>query len=323
MHMLVQVIIFLASVGIVWFFAGILIDSVNRIAHRYCRTGFFTAFFILGALTSISEFSVATNAALAGVPGVSVGNLVGASFVILLFVVPVLAIAGGRIPVNSAVSKKNLFLMLFTAALPALLVIDGNVTRAEGLLAILAYATVAYALYRQKESIDACDAPVLEAVSRTRSTLADVGRILLGSAAIFAAAHFLVEQAVYFATALSVPASLIGLLLLSIGTNIPELVIAARAIMRRSTDVALGDYLGSAAMNTFIFGGLAVVAGTFWVEPSEFIMTTVLFASGLLLLFFIASSRKGIPRRAGFILLAFYLAFVALQLFNVLRFSAD
>ena len=112
MSVLVHVIIFFASIAIVWFFAGILIDSVNSIARRYCRTGFFTAFFILGALTSISEFSVATNAALAGVPAVAVGNLVGASFVILLFVVPLLAAAGGGIVFNSAVSKRNLILML-------------------------------------------------------------------------------------------------------------------------------------------------------------------------------------------------------------------
>lgn len=322
MTTLVHAIIFLASIGIVWFFAGVLIDAVSRISQRYCRSGFFMAFFILGFLTSISEFSVAANAALAKVPGVSVGNLVGASFVVLLFIVPLLAAAGQGIRLNEAVSKGTLGLMLAAVALPALLVMDGAVTRTEGLLALLAYGTVAYALYRQRRPINACD-PEEPGLARIRSTAGDLLRIFIGALAIFAAAHFLVEQAVYFAQTLSVPSSLIGLLMLSLGTNVPEIVIAVRALLRRRTDIAFGDYLGSATMNTFVFGALALGTGTFFVEASEFVMTSVLLVTGLILLYLFARSRHMISRKEGFVLLLFYIAFVLLQFYNVARFAGE
>ena len=323
MTALVHIVIFLASVAIVWFFAGLVIGSVQRIAQRYCRSGFFTAFFILGTLTSISEFSVAINSGLGGVPEVSVGNLVGASLVILLCIVPVLAIAGKGVALTAALSTTNLALMLSAIALPSLLVIDGNVTRTEGLLALLAYGTVAYALYRQRESIRACDPDESQVFERTRATVLDIARILVGGLAIFAAAHFLVEQAVYFAEALSVPASLIGLILLSLGTNIPELVIAARSILARRSDIALGDYLGSAAMNTFIFGTLALGIGRFMVEAGEFILTALVFSVGLILLYRFARSRRRLSRNEGIILLAFYGAFLALQLFTIIQFATN
>lgn len=316
MAAIVHVIIFLASLAIVWFFAGVLVESVSRIARRNCHTGFFTAFFILGFLTSISEFSVALNSSLAGVPGVSAGNLIGASFVLLLLVVPLLAVLGRGIRLNKAVSPKILILLLLTIALPALLVLDGNVTRVEGILAMLAYATVAFALYRSREPIRACE-PEGDEIARVRSLFVELGRILVGAVAIFAAAYFLVEQTVYFASFLNVPSSLIGLLLLSLGTNIPELVIAARAILSRKSDVAFGDYLGSAAMNTFAFGLLAATAGSFVVEASEFIIAAVLLASGLALLYRFARSGRVVTRREGMILLAFYLAFLAVQFYNL------
>ncbi len=322
MDMLVHILIFLASIGIVWFFVDVLIEAVNRISRRYCRSGFFTAFFILGFLTSISEISVAVNSSLAAVPGVSAGNLIGASFVLLLFITPLFALFGKGIRLNEAISSRALALMLGAVGLPALLVMDGNITRTEGLLAILAYGTVAYALYRRRAPIRACDPFEEEEGGRTRRMAADLMRVAIGGAAIFAAAHFLVGEAVYFAAALSVPNSLIGLLMLSIGTNVPEIVIAFRSILRGRSDIAFGDYLGSAAMNTLIFGGLAVASGPFFVEASEFVMTTVLLVSGLGMLWLFARSQSTISRMEGAVLLLFYVAFFTLQVWNVFRLAS-
>lgn len=313
MELLVHILIFLASIVIVWFFAGVLIESVQGIARRYCRSGFLTAFFLLGLLTSVSEMSVAANAALERVPGVSVGNLIGASFVILLFIIPFLAFAGRGVSISRALSWKTLTLMLGTIALPALMVLDGNVTRTEGLLVVLAYGTVAYALYRQQEHIRACDPLEEDVFVRTRRLAADLGRIILCGIAIFAAAHFLVEQAVYFAGALSVPPSLIGLLLLSIGTNIPELVIAVRAVLAGRSDIALGDYLGSSSMNSLVFGLLALGAGPFAVEAGEFMLAAALFIPGLILLFVFARSGRRISRGEGVVLFLFYAALMLSQ----------
>ncbi len=323
MDVFVHILIFAAAVGVVWFFAGVLIDAVSSISRRYCKSGFLTAFFILGFLTSISEFSVASNSVLAGVPGVSVGNLIGASFVILLFITPLLAIAGKGIHLNGAISKGMLAIMLLAIALPVLLVLDGNVTKTEGVLALLAYGTIGYALYRKRAPIRLCEPSEERVMDQIRLTISDGGKIVLGGIIIFIAAHFLVEQAVYFATVLSVPASLVGLLMLSLGTNIPEIVIAFRSIFRGRSDIAFGDYLGSAAMNTLIFGGLAVASGTFVLEASEFIMTAALLVVGLAFLFIFAGTRLTVSRKEACFLLFFYGAFLVLQIWNVVRFAGD
>ncbi|HEY0011150.1 MAG TPA: hypothetical protein VGB97_04580 [Candidatus Paceibacterota bacterium] len=315
---LVQAVIFVVSLAVVWIFAGILVEAVSRISRQYCRNGFFTAFFVLGFLTSISEFSVAINSSLAGVPSVSAGNLIGASYVILFLIVPLLAIAGGGIALNQAVSPRSIFITIAATVLPVLLIVDGDVTRGEGLLALLAYAAVAFTLYRQKREIAACDIERGDG-QRLAPLFADLGKILAGGIAIFTAAHFLVEEAVYFAGILGVPVSLVGLLLLSIGTNVPELVIAARAVMRGRTDIAFGDYLGSTSMNTFIFGLLALFSGRFYVAAEEFVMTAALFVVGGIVLFLFAYSRRYISRTEGAFLLLFYITFVVLQAYAAAR----
>lgn len=305
--------VFLVSSLVIWFFAGLLIESVKRVARRFHKTGFSVAFFVLGFLTSISEISVAINASIGGVPQISVGNLIGASFVILLLIVPLLAIAGKGIELNHTISKKNLALAFAIIILPSLFVIDGDVTRSEGILAILGYLVLFWAIERQYNSAEKLKSIHEEILNTKRVGIIVVAKILLGGGAIFIAAHFLVEQTVYFANLLSVPGSVIGLVVLSIGTNIPELVIATRAILQHRKDIAFGDYLGSAAANTLIFGLLAISSTTFLIQPNEFMSTILLMVAGLMCLYFFALSRHRISRKEGFLLLAFYGVFLVIQ----------
>lgn len=320
MEVLVNLVIFIVSGLIVWVLAGSLITAVDRVARRSHRSGFSVAFLILGLLTSISEISVATNATLSQVPQVSAGNLIGATFVVLFLVIPVFALMGKGVELRHTISKRNLFFALLVSLLPAFLVLDGNVTRTEGLLAILAYATLFYFIHHQRTSSSVLP-PVPQEFRTRKALLRDLGQIAAGGIGIFIAAHFLVDQSVYFASLLTIPVSLIGLIILSIGTNIPELVIAARSIGSKKQDIAFGDYLGSIAMNVPIFGMVALFSGTFFVEPSEFYVTTILMAIGALALYLFARSQNIITRREGGILLLFYVFFIVLQLINLVRFA--
>lgn len=322
MAIIVHASIFLASAAIIWFFAGLLIGAVDRIAKRFHRNDFTVAFFVLGFLTSISEMSVAVNSGLDGVPQVSVGNLIGASFVLLLFIVPILSIVGNGVELRNTLSRRNLLCALALVILPALLIVDGDATRQEGLILLVAYATLLY-LIRSDRSPLKDVAEVEEKLLDRKKTVWDAMKIVVGAALIFLAGHFLVGETVFFANLLSVPSSLIGLILLSVGTNIPEIAIGFRAVLKKHKDVALGDYLGSAVANVPIFGLLAVAKGTFRIEASEFITTTIIMVGGLVAFYIFAGSKKTISRKEGLVLLAFYCAFLVLQFMNLARFVTD
>lgn len=320
--MLTHIGIFLLALSVLWFFAGLLLDSVGRLATRLCRSGFGTAFFVLGFLTSIGEISVAVNAGIAGVPGVSAGNLAGASFVILLLIVPFLAVAGNGLSIKGLVSKETLTFTLIVILLPLLLLADGSVTMLEGGFAIIAYLALAYSIRNRPEGkVSNVCLPVSK--KDHGALVIDTVKTLVGGAAVFVASHFLVQESIAVATYISVPASLIGLLLLSIGTNIPEIVIAVRAVLRKQKDIAFGDYLGSAAANVPIFGALAFFTGGFVVESSEFVATAILALAGFVLFYLFARTHSELSRKEGHLLLSFYAIFVLIQVVNLIRFTAN
>jgi len=100
---------------------------------------------------------------------------------------------------------------------------------------------------------------------------------------------------------------------LSIGTNLPELSLALKSVILGKKDVAFGDFIGSGATNAFLFGILTLIYAEDIVIENNFGGTFVIIALGLLTFFFFTRSKNDISRKEGFILILFYIAFVAFE----------
>lgn len=323
MIVLLHGVFFALSAAVIWVFSGLLVGATDRVARRYNRPGFAVAFFILGMMTSVSELSVATNAAIEGVPQVSAGNLIGGSLVIFLLIIPLLAVVGRGIPINATLSPKTLVFLLVIVLLPSLLALDGGISRVEGAAMLLLYATLIYVVQSKKPAEQMLEQTVQDVGAELlatraffrhhRATAMDIVKIVFAGLAIFFAGNMLVEESVFFSGLLAIPASLVGLVLLSVGTNIPEIVITVRCVVGHRKEIAFGDYMGSAAANTPIMGVLALSNGAFALERSEFILTFFVLSAGLVLFFFFARSKREISRAEGIALLSLYVAFLCFQ----------
>lgn len=315
-HLLLLVL----AAAVIWLFSGQLIDAVDRVAQRFDKPGFTVAFFVLGILTSISEISVAVNATITGVPEVSAGNLMGASLVIFLVIIPFLAVLGGGIPLLHSMRLTNLALLLFIVMVPAVLGLDGMFIRTEGLVMLLLYVALLYRLQKKQRAEDTAAEAIHETEEELlhvrHATWMDIGKIALGAVCIFLAGNLLVRESVAIATILGIPLSYVGLLLLAVGTNVPELVIGIRSVLRGRHDIAFGDYLGSAAANTLVFSFMVTANGAFAIDFREVLVTFIAFTIGLTLFFLFSRSNKHVSRKEGWWLLALYGLFVIIQIFN-------
>ncbi len=325
MPLIGHILLAFGAIATIWLLSGSLIDATDRVAKRYHKPGFAVAFFVLGILTSVSEMSVATNATLQHVPQVSAGNLLGASTVIFLLIIPLLAVLGNGIPMDRSLRPSNTMLLLFTVLFPSLCALDGKVSVIEGVLMFALYAVLVWRIRKHNpmEGVaqDALEQTHRELIGGRHATAVDTVKIAVSAVLIFVSGNILVGESVFFAQLLSVPVSFIGLILLSIGTNIPELVIAIRCVIGRHKDIAFGDYMGSAVFNTPIFGFLALANGDFILERSEAVVNSVVLGIGLLLFFVFARSKNMLSRAESIVLLTLYAVFLALQLGNAVRLS--
>lgn len=307
----VHVFFYVLAFLLLWYCSGIIVNSVGRLASKLKLSSFAVSFFVLGILTSIPEFSVGINSIINKTPDIFVGNLLGASLVLFILIIPLLAVFGGGVKLIHQLNENNLIFSLLVVAAPIFLIADNVLTRTEGVFLILIYVILFYFI-EKKNGLMALGQEK-QIISKNKHFIEDSLEIILASVIIFLASKFIVGETVYFASLFNVSEFIIGLVILSIGTNLPELSLAIKSIFLGKKEVALGDYLGSAAANTLLFGLFTLLNGK-RVNVSVYsfrILILTLFGLGVFYLF--SRSKNDISKREGKILLLIYLLFIISQ----------
>jgi cation:H+ antiporter len=258
---------------------------------------------VLGFGTSMPELLTSLSAALAGAPGIAVGNVVGSNIANILLILGVAAVIAA-VPGDTASTEDRVWLLAATALGVAILVLSPVVGRVQG--AILLGALVLYIWRALSREGDA--APGLEVEGMPGWRIAAL--ILIGLGALMAGAWLLVTGATGIARALGVAETVIGLTVVAVGTSLPELATSVAAARKGEAGLALGNILGSNVFNVLAILGLTAVIVPIPVPPGLTSVDLVVFAgAALALLAFLAAGRIG--RGGGLALLAAYVGYVA------------
>ncbi|MBM3209042.1 sodium:calcium antiporter [Candidatus Shapirobacteria bacterium] len=310
-----NIFIYAISFIAVWFGAGLIIAAVDKLSKKIRVSSFALSFFVLGLLTSIPEFAVGLTAISENNPEIFAGNLIGGIVVIFLLIIPLLAIFGNGVKLNSQLNDKNLLFSFIVMLAPTFMVLDRKVSNWEGIVLIGLYAFLFYFIQKNKGVLDNGHAEVLHARSYS---FIDILKIILGIALVFVSSNLIVDRTIYFANAFNISAFYISLIVLSLGTNIPEISLGVRSVISGKKDVAFGDFVGSASANTLLFGLFTLLNSGEVITASNFINTLLLLAFGLGLFYYFTRSKHDVSRKEGFILFGFYCFFVVVELFGLI-----
>lgn len=296
---------------VLWLGAGLIVYSLDNIAQKLSISAFAASFSILGILTSIPEISVGINSIIEKKPEIFVGNLIGASVVLFLLVIPLLAILGNGVSLTHHMTPSKLILSLYTVGLPAFVIMDGSLTILESILLILIYLILLFILEKKKGLFVNFKAKLS---AGKNVVFQDLAKIIVGAFVVYMASNILVEKTILFSQLLGVSPFILSLLGLSIGTNLPEITIALRAARSGKKEIALGDYIGSASANTLIIGFLTLINRQTLFLQNHFLITFAFTIIGLTLFYYFTRSKNDISRKEGIILFILYLVFILMEL---------
>lgn len=310
--MLPHLVIYALSFIGIWIGSGLAIGSVERLSKILRVSSFAVSFLVLGFFTSVSELSVGVNSILENDPEIYVGNLIGASIVIFMLIIPLLAITGNNIKITPEFRGFNLPASLVVIALPVILAMDGRIGRTDSILALSLFGFLVVAVQTKRGLLEK-----MKAIN-SRSSIKvgkELLRIVFGLAVIFVASKFVVEQTEYFSNLLQLSPFVISLLLISIGTNIPELSFVVRSAFMKNNQVAFGDYVGSASFNTFLMGGLTFFYGKPVLLNNSYLVSLLFLVVGLFVFYYFARTKNSISRIEGLVLLALYVLFLVVEIY--------
>ncbi len=309
----INIIFYFISFFLIWYASGIIVNSLTRFTKKLKLSTFAVSFFVLGILTSIPEFAVGINSIIQQKPGIFIGNLLGASLTLFILVIPILAVLGNGVKMVHQLSTDNLIFTLLFVAAPTFLIADNVLTRTESVFLILMYVILFYFI-EKKHGLFVNIREGLENF-KDKNAAEDIIELLLACVIVFVTSQYIVTQTIYFSELLSVSPFLISIVVLSIGTNLPELSLAIRAVMAGKREVALGDYLGSAAANSLLFGIFTLLNGARINIDTYSYKTMGMMLLGLGAFYYFSRSKQDISRREGKILLLVYLLFLVVEIF--------
>jgi cation:H+ antiporter len=304
----------------------LLVRGAVKIASSAGMSPLLIGLTLVGFGTSMPELVTSVQAALAGSPGIAVGNIVGSNIANLLLILGVSAMI---YPI--AVKEHSLWrdgvIMLATAVALLLIGYVWNLGRITGLIFVLALAAYVWHAYRHERTeqriaeINSAPVTKAEAFDVAHPGVSAGGRLggpMIGSAIMLVAGlvlvivggKFLVDGAVTLARSIGMSETVIGLTIVAVGTSMPEMVTSLIAALRKHGDVALGNVLGSNIYNILGIGGV-----TGLIAPTEIPLTIAKFDNWIMvgvsaLILILAQTGLKLSRREGALLLAGYVAYV-------------
>jgi cation:H+ antiporter len=270
--------------------------------------------------TSAPELSVSVAAILDDSSPIVLGNVIGSCIANVTLILGLTAIISPP-HVESGLIRREIPIMLLSAAVVPLLLLNGVITRLEGILMLVGaagFTLVTLTLWAAQPHIGMSEGipqPVKEKAEATLPQIAVrrlrlVGYTVIGLGLLTAAGDLFVVGARGLALALGMSESLVGLTVVAIATALPELAASIVAALRGHSALAVGNLIGANIFNVFfVLGVTSTIRPVEGALRQQRLEIAVLVAATLAGALFMRGSRR-VSRGEGVILLILYAGFV-------------
>lgn len=250
--MLLAILAVLAGFGLLIWGADRFVMGAAALARNLGVSTLLIGLTIVGFGTSAPEMLVAGTAALDGSPELAVGNALGSNIANIGLILGVTALVA-PLTLHSQSLRREYPLLLIATLLGAGLLLDGEISRLDGVILLIGLAVAFWLVVRiglaRGPVADPLGTEIDSEIPAHMPTLHAVGWFLLGLAVLLGASRLLVWGAVDIALDLGVSELVIGLTIVAIGTSLPELAASIAAALKHDHDIAIGNVIGSNLYN--------------------------------------------------------------------------
>jgi len=305
-NMLTNLLILGVSLFIVMRGAAMATKYAVRVAKSLNFSSYVVGFLVIAVISILPELFISLNAALRGDSSFGLGLILGSNIADLTLIFALVVFLTGR---SVRVEQKiinNHKLYPFILMLPLVLGLDGEFNRIDGAALLLA-GVIFYYLSLKKEGA------IMLAVTQSSDKLKNVSLLLLSLALLLVGSHFAVTSATQIAGGLGVSTVLIAMLIIALGTTMPELMFSLKSVKQGSDSLAVGDILGTVLADATLVIGLIALINPFTFPQSTIYVGGVFMVAASFILFSFMRSRHQVTRAEAFALTMFWLTFILVQ----------
>ena len=305
-------LIFFTSLAALIYSAEIIITQSGKIAKEFGMSDYLIGATLIALGTSLPEMAATISASYNGKAELAVSNIIGSNILNITLVLGLVLLIAKKVKPHRDFFKKDSSWALFPVLIFVAISFDNEISRVSG-LALLALM-VGYMLFLtryDKEALEISDIieDIESAPKEEFNIIKSLVLLIVGFVGVVYGADFMVESASNIARELGVSQWIIGVVLVSLGTSMPELIVSIVAALKNRADMAIGNIIGSNMANITVALGSATVVAPIKLNFAAYIFDIAVMVIATFMLVFITAN-KMYTKAAGISLLVLLTIFL-------------
>jgi len=295
-----EYLIFVIALSSLVYGADFIINESERIALHFNISSFVIGASLIAFGTSLPEMAASMTASYYHKSDMAVANVIGSVIFNISLVLGLVFFIAKDINPKRDLFKKDSAWGLFPVLIFIVMIIDGEISRIDGVLFIC--VMIAYVIFLSSDAKELASEIDKNLKQEKFNWFKSIFLLAIGFVLVIGGADYTIESASHIAKNLGVSQWLISLLLIAFGTSLPELVVSIKAARKGNADMAIGNIIGSNVANFSMVLGASALINPLSVNVSKnlFDIVSVLVVS--IMLVFITAN-KLYAKSAGIVLL--------------------
>ena len=292
--------------------ADLFVEGASKIAAKFKIPLIVIGLTIVAMGTSAPEAAISISASFQDAAAISIGNAVGSNIMNILLILGVSALITNLKIKPNTLKFEIPFVVIITAVLLLLGWIGGGLDKIDGVIMLILFAAfLGYLFYLAKKGDDSSADDVPELTEKDKLPILII-ITLIGLVSIVLGSDLTVSAAKNIAQTIGIDDRTISLTVVAFGTSLPELITCIAASLKKKSDIAIGNIIGSNIFNILFVVGLAsVFSPSVMPYGQAFVIDTIVAIAAAVILGLLVLRKKELSRIGGVIMLVAYAVYFA------------
>ena len=241
MELMINFLALIASLAVLIWGADKFVDNSSLVAKKVGVSELTIGLTIVALGTSAPEIFVGISSVLNNSESIAIGAVVGSNISNIALIFGVSCIGMSFLPKKTPIIQLMPFLI--SAGVLGYVLIDLNVSMLDGILLLIAFFYFLYIINANKNTQTNFDE------DQSKNNFVTLIYLTIGLIALIIGSRYAVIYAEKIALALNISKLIIGLTIIAIGTSLPELAATISAVLKKKTDMVVGNVIGSNVLN--------------------------------------------------------------------------
>jgi len=282
-------LIFVIAMGVLIWGADVLIHQSEKIALRFNIPEFIIGATLIALGTSLPEMAASVAASMGNKPDIAISNVIGSNILNITLVLASVFLIARRIAPDRDFFAKDSTWALMPVFVFVLMIMDNMISRFDAALLLLLMG--AYLLFLLQDAKELPEEDLDDVAKEPFSWITTFVMLSIGFVLVILGAHFTVESASDIARSFGISEWIIGIVLISLGTSLPELVVSISAALKGKVDMAIGNIIGSNMANTTVVLGTAALVKPMPIASMNYVFDIATMGVATLLLVFLTANK--------------------------------